>query len=60
MNDIGVDPVRQRHARHRRSGPRAFAQDLLLEFGAMASPHDLLGVFHGVHLTSLVDTILAA
>jgi hypothetical protein len=26
----------------------------------MASPHDLLGVFHGVHLTSLVDTILAA
>ncbi|WP_217992608.1 hypothetical protein, partial [Polaromonas sp. AET17H-212] len=36
------------------------AQNLRLEFGAMTPAHDLLGVFHGVHLNSLVDTILAA
>ncbi|WP_217992641.1 hypothetical protein, partial [Polaromonas sp. AET17H-212] len=35
-------------------------QNLRLEFGAMTPAHDLLGVFHGVHLNSLVDTILAA
>ena len=60
VHDVGVDPVRHRHARHRRSGLRAFAQNLRLELGAMTTPHDLLGVFHGVHLTSLVDTILTA
>ena len=60
VHDVGVDAVRHRHARHRRSGLRAFAQNLRLEFGAVTPPRDLLGVFHGVHLNSLVDTILAA
>ena len=52
--------MRQRYARHRRSRLRAFAQNLRLEFGAVTKPRDLPGVFYGVHLTSSVDTILAA
>lgn len=63
--DLALDVIHlyeelQRHARHRRSALRASAQHLRLEFSAVAPTCDLLGVFHGVHLTSLVDTILAA
>jgi hypothetical protein len=53
------DPVRHGYARHRHSRLRAFAQYLRLELGAVAPPRPL-GVIHGVRLTSLVDTILAA
>lgn len=60
VHDVGVDSVRQRHACYRRSGQRAFAQNLRLEFATVTLPGDPLGVFHGVHPNSLVDTILAA
>jgi hypothetical protein len=57
VNDVGVDPVRQRHAGHRACGLRAFAQNLRLELGTVPPPRFLAGVFHGVHLNSMVDTI---
>lgn len=56
----GIDAVRERHAGHRGAGLGALGQDLLLEFGAVAPTGLGLGFSHGVHLSRLVDTIVAA
>ena len=60
VHDVGVDAVRERHAGHRGARPGALGQDLLLKLGAVAQPGLVLGFGHGVHLSRLVDTIVAA
>lgn len=60
VHDVGVDAVRERHAGHRCTGLGALGQDLLLEIGAVAPTGLVLGFGHGVHLSGLVDTIVAA
>ena len=60
VHDVGVDAVRERHAGHRCTGLGALGQDLLLELGAVAPTGLVLGFGHGVHLSGLVDTIVAA
>ena len=60
VHDVGVDAVREGHAGHRCTGPGALGQDLLLELGAVAPTGLVLGFGHGVHLSGLVDTIVAA
>ena len=42
------------------TGLGALGQDLLLELGAVAPTGLVLGFGHGVHLSGLVDTIVAA
>ncbi|MCY1537255.1 hypothetical protein D9M68_727440 [compost metagenome] len=60
VHDVGIDAVREGHAGHRGAGPGALGQDLLFEFGAVAPTGLVLGFGHGVHLSRLVDTIVAA
>ena len=60
VHDVGIDAVRQSHAGYRSTRPSALGQDLLLEFGAVAPPGLVHGFGHGVHLSRLVDTIVAA
>lgn len=60
VHEIGVDAVRQRHAGHRGTGPRAIGQDLLLELSAVGPMGLGLRIGHSVLLSRLVDTIVAA
>jgi hypothetical protein len=52
VNNICVDPVRHRDRRDSGARLRALLDHQRLQFGAVAAPGDLLGVCHGVHLTS--------
>lgn len=59
MHKICVKAVRHGDARHGRVWLGAFGQNLGLEGCAVTAPDELFGVFHGVHLLLLVDTMLA-
>ena len=49
----------QRDARYRGTCLSAFAKNLCPEFVAVTTPSGEFGVFHGVHLKLLVDTIVS-
>ena len=52
INDIGIDPVGQRHAGNRCACVVAFGHDLAFEFWAVVTPLGTLGdrlARHGVH-----------
>ena len=49
VHEIGVEPVRHRHARHRRSRV-AFVQYSLLQLERVIAPRAPLCLLHGVHL----------
>lgn len=59
VHKIGVQTVRHRHLGHRPAGCRALSQDLPLQLQALPPAITNPGVLLGVHLTSLVDTIVA-
>jgi hypothetical protein len=52
--------VCHRHTRHRRAWCRALGKNPALQLAAVPPAQSPLGAFVGVHLISLVDTILAA
>lgn len=59
VDEVGVQAMAHRHLGHRSARRCAFGQDLPLQFRVVAPARVRLGVRHGVHLSRLVDTILA-
>ena len=59
VDEISVQAMRERHLGNRRARHAALRQHRVLQRYAVLSPRRILGVFHGVHLSLLVDTILA-
>ena len=59
MHEVGVEPVDQGNPGNRSARQRALGKHALLQLVVVSAARAPLGVFVGVHLTSLVDTILA-
>lgn len=58
MNQVRIQAMRECDARHRGTGLAALLKHQCLQLDVVSPPRGSLGVFHDVHLISLVDTIL--